>query len=226
MTARADALIQSVEHDQVVFLGDFFDDFGDSPAIVGAVAERVKEYLSKYICLLGNHDQAYAFGKYNQRYLCSGWTPYKNDTVNAILTREDWNKFKLHHWIGDWLLSHAGLDSLYTLSGLGDIERTAEVIRANIDSICESTLENLHTDPKRIPSLLEVGRDRGGNAPKGGITWCDWNSLSMTPYINQLVGHTRGRAVRHREAKSSEAYCIDTHMQNYAVIEDGKVTIC
>ena len=51
-------------------------------------------------------------GRQNRRLICPGYDQAKWITIHGTLTKQDWQKFKLHAWLeGDerpWLVTHAG----------------------------------------------------------------------------------------------------------------------
>ena len=53
----------------------------------------------------------------------------------------------------------------------------------------------------------------------------DWDELVPIPGLNQLVGHTPDKSVRHRNTPTSRNICLDTNLRNYAVFEVGKLEI-
>jgi hypothetical protein len=69
------------------------------------------------------------------------------------------------------------------------------------------------------------GASRSGDQRIGGINWMDWDELVPIPGLNQLVGHTPDKSVRHRNTPTSRNICLDTNLRNYAVFEVGKLEI-
>jgi hypothetical protein len=53
----------------------------------------------------------------------------------------------------------------------------------------------------------------------------DWDELVPIPGLNQLVGHTPDKSVRHKNAPTSRNICLDTNLRNYAVFDGGKLEI-
>ena len=99
------------EYDEIVFLGDYMDDFGDNKEKVETTAHWLKQslYKPKRIHLFGNHDISYAY-PYTQGLYCSGYTMEKSKCINSILNRKEWNMMKLYHQThNNWYLSHGGL---------------------------------------------------------------------------------------------------------------------
>lgn len=96
---KAQNIISILEKDQniqnVILLGDYFDDFNDTPEKAKETATWLKESLSfpKRIHLFGNHDLAY-FYPYHPHLKCPGWTMEKQKQINNIISPEDIEKFK------------------------------------------------------------------------------------------------------------------------------------
>lgn len=213
-----DDFVSKSNCDELVFLGDYFDSWGDTIADATKTANWLKWALDNYpntTWLLGNHDMSYRF-PWNTHLCCPGWTHLKNRAVNEILTQEDWAKFKLVHATQGFVCSHAGvLEDVFThpINGL------------NISSIEAQCEEALVKAAAGIPCpTTSAGRDRGGliSLPGGGITWCDWNSLEPIPGFHQIVGHTIGDFVRTQHHPAGTNYCIDTNNRDIGIIEDGR----
>src|SRR4051812_1832567 len=86
-------IIKSVKPDQTIFLGDYFDDFGDDPHIIAETAHwftySVNQKNRIHIC--GNHDIHYWFAD-NPHVRCSGYDQFKSIAVNDIVQLKDWEK--------------------------------------------------------------------------------------------------------------------------------------
>ena len=123
-----DRLLDQEAFDQLIFLGDFFDDFTTGVKEAEQTAHRVKAWLDQGICLLGNHDLCYGWGRWNADYMCSGFTQPKARAIHSVLDWEDWKKLELHCWVeGEtpWLITHAGFHKAF--------HRPAEDLRAVVD---------------------------------------------------------------------------------------------
>ena len=220
-------IIDSVPHDRRIFQGDFFDDFPTGPIAAKKTAIFVREMLrdSDTDVLLGNHDLSYGWSDACREHRCSGFTRAKHAAINAIIPWDDWCKFKLHLWIPGprrpWLLTHAGFDNHFVKDGCDLID--------TVDGRCDFALRSLHSpipcERGRGHTILGVGQDRSGRQYRGGILWCDWDSLSLPPGADQLVGHTPARNPRVEEYPDAIGVCIDTHMRHYAVLEDGRLSV-
>lgn len=205
--------LKSQTYTELVFLGDYFDAFNDTVTDAQRTAYWLKYALEDYPdahFLLGNHDIAYRFPT-NHYLWCSGNTKAKSESINKILTQEDWAKFKLCHYTQGFLCSHAGITKhLYSVAPAVE----------DIENLCQDALEK--ASKVICTPILDVGRSRGGGRPFGGITWGDWREFEPIEGINQIVGHTPNFYVRSNSIPDSQNYCIDTQAAHVGVIEDGK----
>src|ERR1039457_2099753 len=80
-------------------------------------------------------------------------------------------------------------------------------------------------EPGRATLPAGPGVSRSGGQRIGGICWMDWDELVPIPGLNQLVGHTPDKSVRHKKAPTSRNICLDTNLRNYAVFDGGKLEI-
>ena len=108
-TSNANYWLETQRYDRVVFLGDYFDDFGDNVSDARMTAIWLRDRMEKKddIFLLGNHDAAYMF-PWSPELYCSGFTPAKARGIGEILQPEHWQRFQLVHAEQGWLMSHAG----------------------------------------------------------------------------------------------------------------------
>lgn len=212
-TDTADAIIERVNPDKIVFLGDYFDDWHDGIVETEETALWLKEMLAddRVTALYGNHDVPYAIFKYAARLYCSGFTMPKGEKANEIITPTEWAKLKLHTWVGPWLLSHAGFHNYHVLPRM----RTRE----GFDAECEHAVKFVRAGA--MHPFFQAGHDRGGPAIIGGPLWCDWSSFVATPGFNQICGHTPTRLPEIRKRKDSLDFCIDhLYTKLFAVVHD------
>lgn len=196
--ARAEAIIDFEEHDNIVFLGDYFDAFYDTLEDTRQVAEWLKNSLEQKnrLHLLGNHDLAYL----DQNHLCSGFTDKKLIVIKD--TEVDLTKLIHYCWVGDWLCTHAGLSNNFFNA---------------YNNYGKKVITFLHEiDKKR---LYDVSVERGGKNAFGGILWCDYAEFYDIDNLKQIFGHTKGDSVRHKHnlVEDSEHYCIDTGIKHYGI---------
>lgn len=203
--------------EKVIFLGDYFDDFGDNPKMAKEMAEWLKnkqtELGNKAVWLMGNHDMPYRFP--NNHFLrCSGFDLKKSAVINNVLSKEDWAKFKLFHFEDNIYFSHAGLSEYIFAHPIHGItpERLTEQ--------CQEALDK--SENNEISWYVLAGYTRGGMQPYGGITWLDYDGeFQPIPNINQCFGHTPHEIPQAMYHENSESYAIDTHLKDYGVIIDG-----
>ncbi|MEM9398582.1 MAG: metallophosphoesterase [Verrucomicrobiota bacterium] len=215
--------IGAVEHDNLVFLGDFFDRETD-PSQTMQTAIWLKESLVRYpnaAFLLGNHDMHYRYPANN--YLkCSGYTEEKQILINSIITSDDWNRFKLYHIDQGWLISHAGVsDVVFRPPG-----RTLDL--KWIQQSCDEALISAALNQPH--NAIEPDMARGGKTREGGIIWLDWDLFKPLPNIHQIVGHSVDHYVRDKKLERngeviSWNYCIDCACRYVGLIESSRLQI-
>lgn len=207
---RAEAIIDKVEHDNVVFIGDYFDSFYDTLEETKQTAEWLKDSMEKEnrIHLLGNHDLAYL----DQNHICSGFAEEKLIVIRNVGVKL--NELKHFCWVGEWLVTHAGLSN--------DFFKAYNNLGLDVNHF----LHDLEKDPVSRHRLYDVSVERGGRNAFGGIVWCDYKEFTDIPGIKQIFGHTKGDTVRHgikasmeNIKLSSEHYCIDTGLKHYGLYD-------
>jgi len=218
----ADKIIAHEAPDKIVFLGDYFDNFGDNAIMNQVMAEWVKNSIDQpnRIHIMGNHDTNYAFR--HRSYKCSGYTSAKEETINLILKQNDWLKMPLYTQVGTWLCSHSGVHHhMYDHYGNG------QDFNSWLKNTCEFALENAFAN-KPCVSILQAGRSRGGIETVGGINWCDADEFSGIPGVNQIFGHTPQKKPRwiNKGSSLSKEYsqnlCLDVSYAHYYAIHDSK----
>lgn len=245
---------QPGENDLFLSLGDWFDDFGDSPAIAIKTAEYVlklqKELGSRFKWLLGNHDLPYVYPALARELWCSGVTEAKLDAVKPVLEGElDKTNVALCHIVESKgrlpvVISHAGVHKQQFFT---DKKITVKKIKKDT----EEALWGLNTE-LTTHNLLHAGKCRGGILPVGGIVWLDWyHEFVPQSNINQIVGHSTqrdGYAMVDKEfnqiyanyqstegnervdkfvfaAKDTFNLCLDTQLNHYSVLEGDTLKI-
>jgi hypothetical protein len=240
-TDSAQMVLDKVDADEYVILGDVFDDFDDTPEDVYAVAKWLSDTVKRddVTVLFGNHDMPYRFS--NPTVWCPGFSDEKSRAINSAMSLDDWDKLQFYKYTQGWYLSHAGLHPDVFGHPLHGI--TPE----SIDTEIEKGLTHLMAGERA--QFCRYGH-RMGIRSYGGITWADWNS-EFVPIvgINQIVGHTPHSCVRAKyiiandklkshhhcvyqllDPKPLSYYdsynlCIDTQSDHYAIIEDGEVRV-
>jgi len=195
---NAERWIASQSADRVIFLGDYFDDFGDNVSDARKTAEWLRRRIetTQDIFLIGNHDAPYMFPENPQLY-CPGFTKPKAAGIREILKPEHWKRFQQATIEQGWLLSHAGFHPNW-ISGVPLNE---------LSTLCDNSMQRA---ARGVPDpFFGAGIDRDGSQGVGGPLWLDWASLVPIPGINQIVGHTPGSKVREKVTPDSKNYCID-----------------
>lgn len=215
----ANSIIEKESADKVICLGDYFDSH-----IIESVEENrkmaiwLKEQLNNnpnFVGLQGNHDNSY---RYTHRFLkCSGYSESKDSAINAILKPEDWSKLLYCVKVDDCLLTHAGLHHTLIPKELSNVNEIYNWLLKEVES-AEKALANAKSH-----WIYQVGRCRGGWEDVGGIFWQDVNREFIGSKIKQIFGHTYQRSNTIKVIDNS--YCIDTHLNNWITITDGKLEI-
>ena len=178
----------------IIFVGDYFDNFGDSAIDADQTARWLKESLTKpnRIHLMGNHDINYSYLNYRKDtngalqnlYFCSGYSMQKDDAINRIMTQEDWDKIKMYHYENGWFFTHGGISTFWFEHPVLGI--TPESIIEKINKA-----EELYKNREYSELLGSAGRCRGGGHKTGGILWHDhFREGKPIRGIKQVYGHT------------------------------------
>jgi hypothetical protein len=221
---RAEEIIQREAPDHVVFLGDYFDEFGDTPDTNAKTAIWLRDSLlkSNRTHLWGNHDVSYGF--IAPRAKCSGYTPQKDNAINSILDYNSWNKLKLHTWVDGILLTHAGLHPFHVPTEMSkDRDKMKQWL------VEEEAFAKKMMNQNKNHWMFQAGQARGGNYPIGGIVWCDADrEFENVVGLSQIFGHTpqvQPRMMFDADAHNcTQSWALDTRFLWYATIKNGKVT--
>ena len=204
----------------VIFMGDYFDDFNDTPNDAIATAEWLKDSLTKTnrIHLMGNHDIHYMLPAESNMY-CSGYTPEKHKVIKQILTNEDWNKIKFFHSENNCWFSHGGITHRWFSHPIhGTTKDTIESIVAQ--GVLD--IKNRIYNGSGIKALCAADHYRGGSFDKGGLLWNDWRNSEFFPGITHVVGHTPRERVMCAKRKTKREFGIninvDTHLQQAIIL--------
>lgn len=223
-------------YDRVIFLGDYFDDFYDTPRDATNVARWLKLSLQKpnRIHLTGTHDLWYRF-PHNRFLAASGNTEAKMYAIRSVLTEQDFNLLKLYHYEQGFLMTHAGIhinlisEYVFKHKDLFDKYIVNKELQLNGQEIVDKIVK-----PATIEAIdrvkdgyshpwLDAGVVRGGRQSVGGITWLDWiYEFKPIPDLNQIVGHTELNVPDEKYIKSSINYDLDTRNHHIGVLENGK----
>lgn len=206
-------LAKNADCERVYWLGDYFDDFGDNVNVAELTARWLKKKLQNpnhFFCL-GNHDLSYFFPE-NPYAECPGFAWQKSKIINEILKPDDWVKFQFYFFVDGWLLTHAGVSPR--------LFKTEESIQDFMERNSKEAFAALRKGSSH--SFYGVGYSRGGNSPVGGVTWLDFEKeFKPIDGVKQCAGHSPDREPRWK----GDNVCIDTFLNYYAIIEDGKLTV-
>jgi Calcineurin-like phosphoesterase len=195
---HAEKIISSVGADEIIFLGDYFDDFNDAPEMVQETADWLVSSVNKpnRIHLFGNHDIHYAYTYRN--FKSSGYEQWKNFIIQDTVSQEVWNKLKYYHFLDNrWLLTHAGLHKANVPGSILKLKTNRKEFIAELSGHLDySIIEGFKAAANNVPHwIFCAGGSRGGRQPVGGITWCDFErEFSPIEGINQIMGHTPCRS--------------------------------
>ena len=167
-----------------IFMGDYFDQFGDTPEINAATAQWLKDLMvehTDWIYLKGNHDEIY---DPRTQCMCSGFSSQKKIAINEVLKIEDWDKLKYFHVENKWWFSHAGITKHWFAHPMKE-GITAENVQRIIDNAITSQRVGESSN-----AIWASSYARGGNHVVGGIVWQDWRDLELIHNLKQVVGHS------------------------------------
>lgn len=190
-------------YNEIIWMGDYFDSYGDGPFEAGKTARWLKKSLEdpKRIHLPGNHDLPHI--AFREEYWCPGCTPQKVKVIRE--ENINWSKFKAAHYSQGYVFSHAGFDESF----IGRLSAEESVAYANEEF--KKVLK------KEYSPLFRYGA-RMGERQVGGITWLDWHAEFIpVPQFKQIVGHTKGQTIKYSGVGD---YCIDTALTYLIHIED------
>ncbi len=240
------------EYDKVIYTGDFFDQFSDTPEQNGEAAQWLKTKLDdpKCVVICGNHDFGYMF-PLNPKAYCSGFSHEKVRAIRKHLTQLDFRKMHLHHVESGILFSHAGLsrDFFDMIASQGydfPTPLNLETIDAWLTALWPQIQERYGVGQDH--PLMGAGYDRSGRQNVGGIIWKDFSGHCPVQGVGQIVGHTpqepakgplfrfinrngtpmwrfAAKGVNPQWFKAGWSLDFDTHNKNYLVIENGVLQI-
>lgn len=211
----AENIISREKPNFTVFLGDYFDSYGDDPdmAIETALWLKRSLYNKKRIHLIGNHDISYMTS--NPRLKCTGFTDMKRIVISHV--NVPWDRMYYYWWVDDWLCTHSGLSNSFFEKYRYEDDLIEFLKRTDID-------DALMDNPMHKHRFFQSGPARGGDDVPG-ILWCDYSEFVNIPNVKQLFGHTKDSVVRHSLENNGECYCLDTSLNDYALIIDGQISI-
>jgi hypothetical protein len=172
------------------------------------------------VILLGNHDVPHVH-RGRDFIEFHGMTPLDSRVTDVL------RDCPVAHAIGDWLITHAGLDPRLALSQ--GVPPNAGEAAAFLN---ERFLDRLG-GRQQNPLFDAIGARRGGIGGAGGIFWHDWRDLSwnrgghweLFP-VHQIVGHTP-RPEGFEQSPDGRYWCVDagaalSGMVSALISEDGE----
>lgn len=229
--------LEKTPHDEVVFLGDYFDDFDDTPEETKETAKWLKKSLKipNRIHLLGNHDSHYRFPGL-RKWRCAldnqETQEKKEKAISAIMSPQDWEKIIPSYQTQGWLLSHAGVPK-----GTKNAEK---ILKTDI----KFAKRGVHR--KTLKTTI----------------WGKYRDFIPTRHLNQIFGHSPSEKIRRKvifgdltekennrptrlqqeesweqdgtiiasfqnypRYIASDNWCIDTNNSHIGIITDGKFKI-
>lgn len=209
---KAETIIKNNPHDRLILLGDYFDDFSDTPQSNADTAQFIKDLLpqNNVIVLLGNHELNY----YCNRTVChsSGFSGNKKEAINNVLTVDDWKSMHLYYMDkqSGFLFTHAGATA----------QRYQHPITGEFNN------EKFKHDYEKLYFIeweYEIGHARGGMCETGGIFWCDFAyEFKPIPRLKQIFGHTPDKEPR---IIANDNICLDTRLNHFIIIEKDTIEI-
>jgi hypothetical protein len=167
-----------------IFMGDYFDQFGDTPEINASTAHWLKTQMQErpdWVYLVGNHDEVY---KPYTSCMCSGFSTQKKTAINEVMTIENWDKLRYFHYENGWWFSHAGITKHWFAHPMKE-GITLENVQRSIDNAIKMQHAGQGDNAIWASSFA-----RGGRHVVGGIVWQDWRDLELIPSFKQVVGHS------------------------------------
>jgi len=209
-----DDLIRRTKPDEVVFLGDYFDAFDDTPEDAERTARWLKArlHLPGYHFLLGNHDANYRWPKCPW-HLTKAYNKNKQDAIDRVLSKSDWQRMLFAVQRGNWWFTHAGLHpGLFPAHPvLGFREQDVWDKLHDAEFRCEVAFYTPITDEQRGPDGIV-----------SGPLWLRWYEFVPIPGVNQVVGHTRYAAPQTNHVDGSLNFNIDCDNRYYGILENDK----
>ncbi len=170
---------ENPDADKIVFVGDYFDGFGDPPGQIEnflEIVELKKKSPDRFVLLFGNHDFHYLNCSYD-RY--SGYQVDQAPKIEKTI-RENLQYLQMAYKAGNYIFTHAGIT--HTWLRKFKIDRDDDIV-VSINALFREQPE----------AFKFAGRDQYGDSPESSPIWVRPQSLQMAAIFNynQVVGHTR-----------------------------------
>ena len=214
-------------------VGDFFDSFDyNSVSDVEKTCDFLRNWMFKdnfFSEFAGNHDLPYLYG--NTYTFCSGYTKEKDGLITEILGKDlaaIRDKFKWYIWVDDYLCTHAGLHSYHLHPKVNPANKEQLTKWLEHREIEQS---KLHLESGGSYLTYRAGKARYGNQKYGGLTWLDCDGeFEPIDGLKQIFGHSYRRNNKIERVcdypyESMDNLCIDTNLNEYLIISNGKADI-
>jgi hypothetical protein len=222
--------VQEIEHDRVVFLGDYVDDFIVSDEAIFSnlidVVNYKKEHPGTVILLWGNHDLQYRYIG-DQEFSCSGYRKFMSEGLHSFFF-DNHNLFQAATSVDKFIVTHAGVTSYWfeeMYEQYGVLADNANIINEIFNTA--------------LKSFAIVGKARGGFGHLAGSPiWAD--ASEEFKLFAQITGHNKFNMVKifgskykensskvkytHRDQELIFTDCLDMKSQ-FLVVEDNKLII-
>ena len=221
-----DKLAKIIKHEGAdinICLGDWFDShFIDKDEDVQKTAFFLKDYLAGgNVTLFGNHDLHYFFA--NKYTICSGYEHRKSQVIDKTFGEDKLtiiDKFSWFLFLDEFLCTHAGLHYNFLPSIIKNNEDVYEYLTIQANDA------NIKIRTKQFHWFYGAGYSRCGDQPKGGIVWLDFDrEFAPLKIMPQIFGHTYRRKGKIQTHCKTENYCIDTNLNEWMTITNGKLEI-
>lgn len=202
---RVEEIIARTKPRVTVFLGDTFDQFGDSPSQNAEAAQWLRHSIHTQgrVHLVGNHDLPYGFDYPRLQRRELGFTRDKFRAINQHMKSVDWACLQVFHVQEPFIFSHAGVQ-VTNIHPMIDLETLSDWLEGE-----ETTFwERMYRDEDHW--FLNRGKSRGGEHEFGGPLWSDWKDMTVLPGWHQVFGHTPAREVRTEGDQDGSITCLDT----------------
>ncbi len=181
--------------DRVVFLGDYFDNYGETLKDISNMNEFIYENIvnDKYDFLVGNHDSHYLFNV--EGFHCkNSWSHEK-----AVLIRADLGeRLRFFKWVvidNNWLFSHAGIRE-YTNSYVS-VDYIDSKFNYHIMNLLEHNIKKSKLlgcrgsvwskDYKKFPVYARKSKSQLYNQMHGHISLGQWDLIQHVGYISYQI---------------------------------------
>ena len=209
-TEKIDGIIAREAPDEAIFPGDYFDSLKDNEKMAEKTARWLKArlHLDGYLFCLGNHDANYRWPKCPW-HETAAYTKNKQDAIDRVLTKKDWQRTLFAVQRGNWWITHAGLHPkvfpVHPFTGL-DTQKTWDMLH-RAEFLAECGLYTPITDEQWNPE----------ETPSGPL-WLRWGEFIPIPGINQIVGHTAHDTPQEKRGIDSINWNLDTHQHHYGIL--------